>query len=206
MNIEAQKEFYEKYSLVTRGIFYGVRMLSAQLNTEFQHSDYDNIKKVYSIWICMNAPNKIGNAMTRYSIKKQDIIGSMPAKRRSYDKLSVVMICLNEEAECEQGGLHRLLNTLLSKRLSIQEKAQILSKEYNIPLERDLKEVAGSMCNLSEAIEEEGIRKGLSEGIRACVEVCRKFGVSREDTIKEIMEKFSKPFQDAEKDVEAYWN
>ncbi len=31
INLEAQKKFYQKYRLVTRGIFYGARMLSSQL-------------------------------------------------------------------------------------------------------------------------------------------------------------------------------
>ncbi len=41
------------YHLENRIIFYLVRMISAQKQTEFFHSDYDNLKKVYSIWICL---------------------------------------------------------------------------------------------------------------------------------------------------------
>ena len=35
LNLEAQKTFYKKYALVTRGSFYGARMISAQMDTEF---------------------------------------------------------------------------------------------------------------------------------------------------------------------------
>ena len=66
MNVEAQKKFYLKYRIVTRGIFYGARMLSEQLDREFTYSEYGKLKKVYSIWICMNAPLHIGNALTEY--------------------------------------------------------------------------------------------------------------------------------------------
>ena len=59
------------YDIVTRGIFYVSRMISAQLSTEFSKSDYDNIKKVYSIWICMHSPNNIGNAISCYHIEKK---------------------------------------------------------------------------------------------------------------------------------------
>lgn len=65
INIEAQKDFYPGYEIVTRGIFYGARMISAQLDTEFSESDYNNVKKVYSIWICMNGPRYIGVVMIR---------------------------------------------------------------------------------------------------------------------------------------------
>ena len=59
INIEAQKSFYPGYEIVTRGIFYCARMISAQSGVEFTSSDYNGIRKVYSIWLCMNAPRKI---------------------------------------------------------------------------------------------------------------------------------------------------
>ncbi len=66
VNVEAQKDFYVNYPLVTRGVFYGARMLSSQMDTEFFADDYSGMKKVYSIWICMNTPNYIGNAISEY--------------------------------------------------------------------------------------------------------------------------------------------
>ena len=62
INVEAQKDSYPGYEIPSRGIYYGARMISAQKGTEFSGSDYDRIKKGYSIWICMNAPDHIGNA------------------------------------------------------------------------------------------------------------------------------------------------
>lgn len=106
MNVEAQKKFYLKYRIVTRGIFYGARMLSEQLDREFIDSEYGKLKKVYSIWICMNAPLHIGNALTEYWIGKRDIIGTMPEKKKNYDKLSVIIICLNEKSKEKGGELH----------------------------------------------------------------------------------------------------
>ena len=77
INVEAQKAFYPGYSLTTRGIFYGARMISAQKGTEFAGRDYDNIRKVYSIWICMNAPDYIGNAISKYRIDPDAGIASV---------------------------------------------------------------------------------------------------------------------------------
>ena len=56
INIEAQKSSDAGklgYHLENRIIFYLARMISAQKQTEFFHSDFDNLKKVRSIWICM---------------------------------------------------------------------------------------------------------------------------------------------------------
>ena len=45
INVEAQKSWYPGYKIPTRGIFYGARMISAQLGTEFCDSNYDDIKR-----------------------------------------------------------------------------------------------------------------------------------------------------------------
>ena len=141
INVEAQKKFYVKYRIVTRGIFYGARMLSEQLDREFSNSEYDKLKKVYSIFICMNAPMHIGNAMAEYRITKEDIIGNIPEPRKSYDKLSVIIICLNEKLKKgTEGTLHGFLNTLLSPEMDRKEKEESLVRDYGMKMEYELGE------------------------------------------------------------------
>ena len=48
--------------------------------------------------------------------------------------------------------LHRLLGALLSKKLSQNEKLNIIEKEYDIPLEEALRKDVSVMCNLSQGI------------------------------------------------------
>ena len=123
-----KKKFYEKYALVTRGIFYGARMISPQLDTEFTAGNYSDMKKVYSIWICMNAPNYIGNAVAEYSITKQDIIAGIPDVKEDYDKMSILMVYLNgpKKGRDKGEGFIRLLNTILSPDMTAEEKGKIL--------------------------------------------------------------------------------
>ena len=166
MNVEAQKKFYLKYRIVTRGIFYGARMLSEQLDREFTDSEYGKLKKVYSIWICMNAPLHIGNALTEYWIGKRDIIGTMPEMKKNYDKLSVIIICLNEKSKEKGGELHGFLNTLLSPKMNAARKKEVLLRDYGVEMEQEIGEELKQMCNLSEAIEEKALEKGLKKGIK----------------------------------------
>lgn len=67
-DLEAQKEYYVKYRLITRGIYYAARMLSTQKNREFTGSEYSNLKKVYSIWICMNEEKDPGERGSLYRL------------------------------------------------------------------------------------------------------------------------------------------
>ena len=185
MNVEAQKKFYLKYRIVTRGIFYGARMLSEQLDREFTDSEYGKLKKVYSIWICMNAPLHIGNALTEYWIGKRDIIGIMPEKKKNYDKLSVIIICLNEKSKEKGGELHGFLNTLLSPRMNAARKKEVLLRDYGVEMEQEIGEELKQMCNLSEAIEEyamrEGVRKGVRKGISLTKNIMRLAGEGKSE-------------------------
>lgn len=159
INIEAQKEYYPGYQIQTRGIFYGARMISAQLGTEFADSDYDRIKKVYSIWICMDTPAYVGNAITVYSISKRDIVPGFPDIKESYDKMSVIEIELNEKARTENQFL-QMMNVLLSAKTECRTKKKILTNQFGIRMENSLIREVDLMCNLSGYVEKLGIEKG----------------------------------------------
>ncbi len=73
INVEAQNKYELPYDLVTRGIFYAARMISAQKDTEFFGENYDDIKKIYSTWICMNVPSYTKNTITEYEPLPRDI-------------------------------------------------------------------------------------------------------------------------------------
>ena len=209
LNLEAQKDYYPGYDLVTRGVFYTARMISAQLDTEFTGEDYDGIKKVYSIWICMNAPKYAQNTITEYSIKPQNIYGSFKGKAR-YDLLSVVNVCLGDKVQ--ENKLVGMLSALLSMKLRPEEKEAILQK-YGIETTKQLEEGMASMCNLADLIEEKGIEKGIKQGmeqgieqgIQALVESFKELGVSKESACSKIMEKFALSEESAWAYVEKYW-
>ena len=54
INVEAQKDEPSDYEILNRAVFYVSRLVSSQKERDFENSSYDDIKCVYSIWICMN--------------------------------------------------------------------------------------------------------------------------------------------------------
>ncbi|MCD8348864.1 MAG: hypothetical protein LUD16_13180 [Lachnospiraceae bacterium] len=165
-DIEPQKSFYPGYKIETRGIYYSARMISSQLTTVFEDSDYDSIMKTISIFICMNAPKKIGNAIVRYSLTPTHVYGSYPDQVSAYDKICTIVITLNESVATENVFL-QMMNTLLSKTKSYEEKKEELEDKFHIPMSRDtIGEELRSMCNLSDLVEEQGIQKGIRIGRR----------------------------------------
>lgn len=159
INVEGQKDFYPGYALQKRGIFYCCRMISAQHNTEFREPHYDKIKKVYSIWICMNPSKKAGNTITRYRICKENTVGLLEDQRESYDLMVMVMICLGGEGMERYHGILKLLDVLLSREKTAKEKKETLESEFGIAMSEKMEKEVQLMCNFSEGLVEEVTRE-----------------------------------------------
>ncbi len=165
VNVEGQKKFHPGYDLVTRSVFYCARMLSAQLDTEFTGEIYDDIKKVYSIWICMEAPAHKQWTITAYRMKPEELYGHGGQGNR-YDLMESVFVCLGKEEDAGRGNkLHGMLSTLFSERLQPEEKEKILEEDYNFVTSIEVEGGLRQMCNLSDLVEERGIKKGLEQGL-----------------------------------------
>lgn len=158
INVEAQKDEPSGYEILNRAIFYVSRLISSQKERDFENSSYDDIKRVYSIWVCMNMEE---NTMSHIHLTKDDVIGSYEWKGK-LDLLNIVMLGLAKElpGHNEMYELHRLLGALLSQELTIDEKLNIIGNEYDIPIEENLRKDVSVMCNLSQGIEEKGIAIG----------------------------------------------
>ncbi len=162
INVEAQKGETADYEILNRAIFYVCRLISSQKERDFKNSDYDGIKQVYSIWVCMNLSE---NSMSHIRLTQKNLIGSYEWKG-NLNLFNIVMIGLAKELpeHDEKYELHRLLGTLLSQYLTEKERLDIIGMEYNIPLKKNLRKDVNVMCNLSEGIEERGITIGEARG------------------------------------------
>ena len=178
VNIEAQKEEPGKYYILNRAIFYIGRIVSSQKGRDFVKSEYNKMKRVYSIWICMNMEE---NTMGHIHLTKEDLIGSYEWKG-NLDLLNIIMIGLAKELpeHDETYELHRLLGALLSRELTVDEKLDIIGKEYDIPLEENFRKDMSTMCNLSQGVKEEGIAIGRAEGEAGLITKMYKNGLSIE--------------------------
>ena len=156
INVEAQDKFYPGYPLIKRGIYYCSRMISSQYGREFTDSHYEKIKKVYSIWICMNPPKKRANSITRYRLVEEHLVGGATEPVGNYDLLSIIMLCLGGPDGENYDGVLRMLDVLLSDETSEAEKRKILQDDYDIQMTRTMDREVSVMCNLSKGVREKG--------------------------------------------------
>lgn len=157
INIEIQKDEPTQYFLLNRAIFYVSRMVSSQKGRDFVHQNYNDMKRVFSIWLCLNMPS---NSMSYVHLTKEDILEHYNWNGH-LDLLNIVLLGIGRELppQEDQYELHRLIGTLLSAELTVTQKLAIIETEYHIPLSVELEEGVNDMCNLGEGIEERAIEK-----------------------------------------------
>ena len=172
VNVEAQKAEPSSYDILNRAIFYVSRMISSQKGRDFVKSNYNDIKRVYSIWICMNVDE---HSMSHIHLTKDDIIGSHNWKG-DIDLLNIVLLGLAEDLpkKAEKYELHRLLGALLSSKLKVD---------------------VSEMCNLSQGIEDRAYERGTANGLAKAVLRMYKKGYSIEQ-ISDTLDMDIKEVQD----------
>ncbi len=138
INVEAQNDFYPDYPLIKRSIYYCSRMISSQYGTVFTKSHYEKIKKVYSIWICMNPPKGRENTITKYSLKEENCVGTVKERSEYYDLIISVMICLGNSGDKNFDGILKLLGVLLSSDIKAEDKQKVLEQDFDIQMTEKL--------------------------------------------------------------------
>ena len=188
INVEAQRSMSHSrlgYHLENRIVFYLARLISSQKSINFAKSEYDNIKKVYSIWICMDA-DRTSDSISRISLKADTLFGK-PCGFPKLDKMCgmVIRIRNNNVAE-SKNKLIAMLEDVLSSEDSDVKKHKLEDK-YDMKMTTELEGRINGMCNLSDVVEERGIERGIT----GLVEVLREMGTPSEVIIEKIMKKFS---------------
>lgn len=171
VNIEAQRSSDSSklgYHLENRIVFYLARMISAQKQTEFFHSDFDNLKKVRSIWICMDN-DETEDSIEEIGFDRKPVFGRKKSLYYPIDLMKGIIVNIrnreeNASEELEEKSskssniLIALLEELLSGKTAV-EKKRILADEYGMVMTAELEGRLQIMCNLSENIEARGIKK-----------------------------------------------
>nr|WP_259297812.1 hypothetical protein [[Clostridium] innocuum] len=137
------------------------------------------MKKVCSIWICINHALQKDDVINTYRIQETCETNIWHAAKEDYDLITAVMVYPKKEAvqtekeianavkqkDENKQRLLELLKILFIKNLAIVDKKEQLQKGYGILMEREIEEEVMDMCNFSDFIEQRGIEKGLEQGI-----------------------------------------
>ena len=171
INIEAQKSSDENklgYQLDNRIIYYLGRMISSQKEVEFTKSNYNDLKHVRSIWICMDSGDE-EDSINRICLSQETVYGK-EMELCNLDKVVGVIIRLrkNENAAESRNILIAMLEELLRKDAADKKKQKL--EQYGLVMDDETRRRLDVMCNLSEVVMEKGIEQGVKQGIEQGIE------------------------------------
>ncbi|MCM1174141.1 MAG: hypothetical protein NC341_03715 [Blautia sp.] len=174
------------YPVMKRGIYYAAREISSQLGILTGQTNYGELQKVYSIWICNEKiPHKLQNTVTMYSIKKTDIIGTTEEPEEDYDLMNVIMIRRGEDTD--EPVFDYLSAVFRCDKKKISEYVDINGTE--------LKGV-NAMTGLGDSLMQKGIRQG-ERLLVSLIDCLKKDGrmdeldhIAEEETRKRLYEEY----------------
>ena len=118
-DIEPQKTYTPGYPIEKRGIYYLARRLSSQLSLSLEGTDYSQLAKCYSIWICRDdvLPEEC-YSISFYEMTNTKNTGPNSVAKDNYDLMTLVVIKLGNEVynggKGDEGyDLLRFLNAIM---------------------------------------------------------------------------------------------
>ena len=199
VDVEGQAAYTDgTYPMEYRAQYYAARLLSSQYGREFARSHYEDLKRVYSVWLFADGPQELRGSVwsTETSWRAHeasDTAGSAEiARLLPCDLMTIVFGFMGGKRV--EGASHAnvidLLNILFEREKTNRSKRDILEREFSIAVTPGLE--AGSMAldeinegmvrmlerRLSEQWLAEGRTDGLEEGRRLGLAEGREAGLA----------------------------
>ena len=194
INIEPQKTTTSiDYKLMKRAVYYVARLISSQKEKEFHGDNYNGLKKVYSIWICMDVQNYRANSIQEYSLTENVLHGKFHDELQNYDLIKIIILNLGMNPTSHK--LLDLLHLLFMDLKSSDEKEKILHDEYSITLTGDMRKELTNMGGLMEPLLKLATEQAAEKAAaKAAVETEKK---SKLEDIRNAMQSWGLTAQDA---------
>ena len=139
-----------------------VRLVSSQ-KKEFHGDYYNGLKKIYSIWICMDVQNYRADSIQEYRVTEKNIHGNFSDEPENYDLIRIIMLNLGEKNTTHD--LLNLLHLIFMDLKSSSEKEKILRDVYDLEITRNMRKEMAEMGGLIEPLLNIGIKRGVEKAI-----------------------------------------
>lgn len=186
INVEAQNDSEPGYPLLSRAVYYCCRMISSQKGVEFTGENFQDIKKVYSIWICPKPPVKKRGVIKAFDLTETILEGKCePEDKADYDLVAIRMIYL-PAADGEKGeGILQMLDKLLSPKNTREDKIEVL-EQFGIEVTEEVRKEVQNMCDYSSVVLNTGIEEGEEKAKMEMAKSLYADGVSIEKIVKYV--------------------
>ncbi len=110
-------------------------------------------------------------------------------QQKSYDLMDVVILNLGDADQKSDQEILNLLNVLFSADIPPEEKKERLSNNFHIAMTEELESEVRFMCNLSQALVEQGVQQGIQQGEDMLARLIQKlFSLGRAEDVRRVAE------------------
>ena len=164
INLEFQDNYYVGYPFLKRGHYYNARNISNQFETLIQDGNYSDLKKVVSIWFFFNPPKEKQNAINRYVMHEENILGNVHEKKEDYDMSEIIMVYLGSKDSLDD--FINLMNQFKDVTSNLDKIEKLIEEKYHIKIKEETKKEMIKMFSYSEYVTQKGFEKGKEQGIK----------------------------------------
>ena len=170
LNLEAQSNYHPGYNIVKRAIAYCAHMILLQLGQFLKDIGYEELKKVYSIWVCTKVPQKIKNTITSYIIDEHCLLGNVCEERKIYDLMEVVIVRLGDTANNKNFDALNVLNYIFC---TSKDKHPELTEEFNsrYPQDAEIFKEEKTVSHFLDGYYLAGVNEGMEQGMAKGMEI-----------------------------------
>lgn len=210
VDVEPQKTYRPGYPIEKRGLYYLARSLSSQLSLATETTDYGQLEKCCSIWICRDdIPKEDRYSISFYEIVNSKNIGGNAVKKENYDLMTLVIIKLGDKKYNGKKGeegfeLLHFLNLLMYPHS--EDFIEKMSDYIDFSDNEELWKEAPHMFSLSQCIYEEGFDDGKETGIERLVKAIKQISGTENAAVQQLMEQYGLSDKDALTKMNLYWN
>ena len=170
IGIEPQNDVRSYEKIYKRALYYNSRLISRQANEVFINSDYEKLKKTYSIWILFNPLVKYQNKIFKFSLVPK-FNAEEYAFGFDFDYINIIMLNMGKDYDYNKHGLLEMLSLIFKSNLSSEDASNKLKTGYNVSINKeDIKQMYGFSYGIEQAAKEEGFEKGFNEGLEKGIE------------------------------------
>ena len=169
INVEAQNRADPGYSIAARGMMYSAKLLSEQMTLGIcTGSNYDGLRKVYSIWLIVEAPVALAGKIFRHQMATTLIHGDGTEEPRPVDtgadKICVMQVYLpHPESDVMAPEWVKMMGVLLNSDATEDQRRQALT-DNGIPITKMMEEELKIMGSLKQGLKEKFEARGEIRG------------------------------------------
>lgn len=144
--------------MLKRAEYYCSRLIVRQ-------KEYKKIQRVHSIWLMQEYANRKEGVANHYSMKEECLGNRWKEKVENYGMMHIFMLYPKGKYDAKDTSFQNLMNVLFKNEHSVEEKLEILRKQFGIKVTETMEEEVEEMSHICMYYEQEGKKAGLAEGV-----------------------------------------